>query len=143
MKNLFICGLLVAAIIFITSEDEIRPSRFQQATPEAVPPLESSTILPSSQEDAPFGSGQRAEIDQNFGTTLLYYAGDPCTQDCSGHEAGANWAEENDIDDPDDCGGNSDSFIEGCRTFVEDKNEENEENEDTREDFTNLVVAQL
>lgn len=49
----------------------------------------------------------------------LYYAGDSCTSDCSGHEAGATWAEENQIEDPEDCGGNSDSFIEGCRTFVE------------------------
>lgn len=38
--------------------------------------------------------------------------GYPCTQDCSGHEAGYEWAEENDITYPDDCGGSSQSFIE-------------------------------
>jgi len=43
-----------------------------------------------------------------------------CTSDCSGHEAGYEWAEENGIDDPDDCGGNSISFIEGCREYAEE-----------------------
>jgi hypothetical protein len=38
-----------------------------------------------------------------------------------GHEAGYEWAEENDIDDPDDCGGNSDSFIEGCQAYAEER----------------------
>lgn len=44
-----------------------------------------------------------------------------CTVDCSGHEAGYEWAEENGIDDPDDCGGNSDSFIEGCQMYAEEQ----------------------
>lgn len=42
-----------------------------------------------------------------------------CTGDCSGHDAGYRWAEQNDIDDPDDCDGNSQSFIEGCREYAE------------------------
>lgn len=44
-----------------------------------------------------------------------------CTDDCSGHEAGYQWAEEHDIDDPDECDGNSDSFIEGCRSYAEER----------------------
>lgn len=51
----------------------------------------------------------------------LYVAGYPCTVDCSGHEAGYEWAEENGIDDPDDCDGNSESFIEGCQAYAEDQ----------------------
>lgn len=42
-----------------------------------------------------------------------------CTQDCSGHEAGYQWAERREIHDPDECGGNSQSFIEGCRAYAE------------------------
>lgn len=45
------------------------------------------------------------------------FMGSPCTDDCSGHEAGYQWAEEKDIDDPDDCSGNSNSFVEGCKAF--------------------------
>lgn len=43
-----------------------------------------------------------------------------CTDDCSGHDAGYEWAQENGIEDAGDCGGNSDSFIEGCEAYAED-----------------------
>lgn len=46
----------------------------------------------------------------------------PCTVDCSGHEAGYEWAFDKDIDNIDDCGGNSNSFIEGCQSYVEENN---------------------
>lgn len=45
-----------------------------------------------------------------------------CTSDCSGHEAGYEWAEEKGITDPDDCGGNSNSFIEGCEAYANEYN---------------------
>jgi|GEM_PF-2287285 len=44
-----------------------------------------------------------------------------CTQDCSGHEAGYEWAEDNGITDMDDCEGNSQSFIEGCQAYAEEQ----------------------
>lgn len=50
----------------------------------------------------------------------LYFNGYPCTEDCSGHEAGYEWAGENGIESVDDCGGNSESFIEGCMSYVEE-----------------------
>lgn len=46
------------------------------------------------------------------------YEGYGCTQDCSGHEAGYAWAEEKGITDPNQCGGKSWSFIEGCRAYA-------------------------
>lgn len=42
-----------------------------------------------------------------------------CTQDCSGHEAGVDWARENEIYSPDDCGGRSQSFLQGCKAYAE------------------------
>lgn len=57
--------------------------------------------------------GARAQ-DRTFG-------GYECTQDCSGHAAGYRWAEEHDITDPSHCGGNSQSFIEGCEVYTEDQ----------------------
>ena len=53
-----------------------------------------------------------------------------CTQDCSGHEAGYEWAERNGIDDADDCRGKSRSFIEGCMDYVEQQEEEEEDSEE-------------
>lgn len=35
--------------------------------------------------------------------------------DAGGHDAGFNWAEEKDVSS---CGGNSDSFIEGCEEYL-------------------------
>ncbi|GAB2662950.1 hypothetical protein [Arenimonas aestuarii] len=49
-----------------------------------------------------------------------YFHGYPCTQDCSGHEAGYEWAEEEGIEDEEDCTGWSQSFIEGCQAYVEE-----------------------
>ena len=37
-----------------------------------------------------------------------------------GHDAGYEWAEQHDIDDPDYSNGNSESFNEGVRQYVED-----------------------
>lgn len=42
-----------------------------------------------------------------------------CTDDCSGHEAGFAWAQENEVSDAADCGGNSTSFRESCEAFAE------------------------
>jgi len=66
------------------------------------------------------------------------FAGSPCTSDCSGHEAGYNWAEENGIDDEGDCDtagdtSNSPSFAEGCRAYVN----ENGSTDDTDDDPNN------
>lgn len=38
--------------------------------------------------------------------------------DGSGHDAGFQWAEQKGITDSTDCGGDSDSFIEGCQEYV-------------------------
>lgn len=54
-------------------------------------------------------------------TNELHFRGYSCTSDCSGHEAGYAWAEEQGISDPDDCGGNSLSFEEGCRAYAEEQ----------------------
>jgi len=49
-----------------------------------------------------------------------------------GHDAGRDWAEKKGIDDPDDCSGNSASFIAGCEEYAEEQQEEaREEDEDS------------
>jgi outer membrane murein-binding lipoprotein Lpp len=47
-----------------------------------------------------------------------------CTEDCSGHEAGFEWAQDNDVTDASECGGNSQSFAEGCEAFAEERQEQ-------------------
>lgn len=58
-------------------------------------------------------------VKENYSGYDTFY-GYNCTEDCSGHEAGYVWAEENNIYDKYDCDGYSDSFIEGCISFVEE-----------------------
>ena len=58
-----------------------------------------------------------------------------CTDDCSGHEAGYEWADAEGIDDEDDCDAardhsNSPSFAEGCKAFVNAEADSNDEDED-------------
>lgn len=50
-----------------------------------------------------------------------------CTSDCSGHQAGFDWAQEKDLTDESECGGDSQSFIEGCEQFVQDRRDQAEE----------------
>jgi hypothetical protein len=82
----------------------------ESATVEDTTSEETSAYDDSEQaaEEAPTYSGES-------------FDGNPCIGDCSGHEAGYQWAEENGIDDPDNCGGNSNSFIEGCQSYAEEQ----------------------
>lgn len=43
-----------------------------------------------------------------------------CTEDCSGHNAGWEWAKKKDIIDADECSGDSDSFIAGCKAYADE-----------------------
>jgi len=61
------------------------------------------------------------ERRDSYGGSYGSFSGDGCTEDCSGHEAGYNWAMERGIDDPDNCGGKSWSFEEGCRAYAEEQ----------------------
>ena len=61
----------------------------------------------------------QAEYEREYNESLTF--GDyECTQDCSWHEAGYEWAEDNGIDNEDDCGWNSNSFIEWCLHYVDE-----------------------
>lgn len=61
------------------------------------------------------------------------FGGNSCIDNCEGHKAGYEWAEDNDIQDEDDCSGNSSSFEEGCKTYVEDADRGAEYDDDGNE----------
>lgn len=52
-------------------------------------------------------------------SSTLTFCGYTCTQDCSGHIAGYEWAARKRLLYRHQCGGNSRSFIEGCLAYVE------------------------
>ena len=61
------------------------------------------------------------------------FGGYDCTEDCSGHKAGYDWAEQNSISSEDNCGGNSNSFEEGCKAYVDDSDRGSDEDDDGNE----------
>jgi hypothetical protein len=52
-----------------------------------------------------------------------------CLGSCAGHEAGYAWAAEQSITQPEDCDGNSWSFVEGCAAWVIENYEAPDEEE--------------
>lgn len=80
--------------------------------------VEASSVAGSAETDAE-AAAERAEAEVS--DTTYADQGQPygCTDDCSGHEAGYQWANEHEVANPEDCSGNSASFIEGCRARAE------------------------
>jgi len=62
-----------------------------------------------------FKSGKTIEVPVDTSLTRDNWE---CTGDCSGHNAGYEWAAEKGITDPSECGGKSESFIEGCEAYA-------------------------
>src|SRR4051812_42676007 len=50
-----------------------------------------------------------------------------CTEDCSGHDAGFEWARDHDVTDSTECSGDSQSFVEGCEAYASAHEEAAEE----------------
>ncbi len=85
----------------------------------------SSSSYDSQNSDYSYGGEESELYEDSYDINDSYteyesFGGYECTEDCSGHEAGYQWAEDNGIETEDDCGGNSDSFVEGCWSYVED-----------------------
>lgn len=80
-----------------------------------------TTVNSDASPNDNIGSDQTEEgVDINSDPPV--FNGYPCTDDCSGHEAGYEWAEEHGItqDDVDGYSGNSNSFMEGMQSYVDD-----------------------
>ena len=118
--------------------DQIRQFRLGATMKRMIQILAASTILLnisacSSSDEATAYDEEGYVVDESgydggaaygdssdlYGSDLTFH-GYEWTEDCSGHEAGYAWAEENYITDPDNCGGNSQSFIEGCIAYAEE-----------------------
>lgn len=102
------------------------------------------TVRPSRQGAVDNAADQKAG-DQTAGETpsdaldglTFQDVGDTstCTQDCSGHDAGFEWARDRGISYESECGGNSQSFIEGCQEYARQVQEREESEEGKEEEF--------
>ena len=103
--------MAVAALWFYANR------RQADAAPEAMSQPIAYVAAPSDEQADQVGdkasdelSGQHFEDLGDTGT---------CTQDCSGHDAGFEWAKDQGVTDASECSGDSDSFIEGCQAYAE------------------------
>lgn len=85
----------------------------------------------SGSDDEADTSGAIPATDIAASSAPLMFHGYPCTVDCSGHDAGYQWAEDHSIDDEDDCGGKSESFIEGCKAYVHENADDTSSSDDS------------
>lgn len=78
----------------------------------------------SSSEQAPTDSRSdyttEVTTEEENEPESLEFMGYECTYDCSGHEAGYDWAYDNDVCDVHFDGGNSESFAKGVRAYAEE-----------------------
>ena len=50
----------------------------------------------------------------------MFFHGVECIHDCSGHISGFQWSKRKKIINSNNCTGNSQSFIEGCKIYVKE-----------------------
>lgn len=90
--------VMAALLALLVTGCESKEDRQERLTEKAMDEASSSDV-PADQVEMP-----------NF---------DNCSSDCSGHEAGFEWARDHDVTDASECSGDSDSFVEGCEAFAE------------------------
>lgn len=109
-RNVLVIAAIAAAIVlFIT----------HQSHPQAA--SSSASFSTTNQSDT--NDQSESSADDTGSSNAGTFHGYACTVDCSGHEAGYNWAEEHDITDRDECPvdpHNSQSFTEGCWAYADE-----------------------
>lgn len=126
---------LIAVIGYFILRDDPSPRRssgaaveYEEGSPVEVAPADALIAEDGSEEGEETRGGEtyrefddrRDALEGSRGS----YGGYGCTVDCGGHNAGYEWAERRGIEDPDDCGGKSWSFEEGCRAYAEEQQEQ-------------------
>ena len=64
------------------------------------------------------GNGSGSDYESSYDDEEYVSEPENPYSDGTGHSAGYEWAEENEVDS---CGGNSQSFIEGCEDYLEQR----------------------
>jgi hypothetical protein len=125
MKGWFIFGIIIFSI-WAYGDYNKQQRKEMLANQEAA--CQSNPICMNERND------RKARMDSiisslpvHSSTGIVYFKGDACTDDCSGHITGYQWAEERGISKDEGCTSNSQSFIEGCLKYVSDRVTELEE----------------
>lgn len=123
-------SIAVIVVVAIATEQNVTVGPAATYSPASIPNIQPSV---SATDFHPTASSSVSQLSHAPSPVSRYsglqFNGYPCTVNCSGHEAGYEWAEEHGIDDSDDCDGKSESFIEGCRSYVEEQSSNSDEDE--------------
>lgn len=118
MKSGFLAGVAIAgALTFVSPAHagEIAGSIYRCTVGEVL----HYTSKPIAGADCRVVSYHRGPQPAAYAAPATF-AGYSCTQGCSGHLAGYEWAQRRGITTAVQCGGNSQSFIQGCTAWVEE-----------------------
>lgn len=122
-------AVVIAALVFYTHRSQPKalapvqaqaPASQSQAQQAPVKPPQAPQAQAEQRQAEQPAAGDEDTDSSDVGT----FHGYACTVDCSGHEAGYNWAEERGITDKDDCPidpHNSHSFTEGCWAYADEQ----------------------
>lgn len=120
LTRLFIISLLFSAPVSARQDWELKTGVVNSCIRDGVRHYISSKPLPTDSQCRQINYHYREYKQQPLSTgTFLGYR---CTSDCSGHLAGYNWASRRGASGYASCTGNSQSFIEGCRAYVDQMN---------------------
>jgi hypothetical protein len=108
-------ALLIAASCLLSSYSTASAENGMDAYIDGV--LRMGIMKPKAPIRVPSGDGGYTQTPGGGQT----FGGYDCSDDCSGHKAGFEWAERNDITDEYDCASKSVSFNEGCAAYADDR----------------------
>ena len=126
-------SLLVSGLVVFCAACSPDPAKKPNEPSGAVAPDTSSGAAPSD-SNPPTPAPDASPSDTPAPSAPLTFHGYDCTDDCSGHQAGYDWAEQHGITDPDQCGGNSESFIEGCKAYAGEEGPDGDDDDDKGDD---------
>lgn len=119
-QKLCLASLALWAVLLCLGGCDTRAGPTANPTPMTTPsPSATPRAVADLEHDDKTDTDEIADDEESEDNAEEFH-GYRCRVDCSGHQAGYRWAEEHDIRDPDDCGGKSQSFIEGCRAWAEE-----------------------
>lgn len=119
-QRLCLASLALCAVVLCLGGCDSPANPSANPTPTTTPSPSVTPRAVAHLEDDDETDTDETAYDEESEDNAEEFHGYRCTVDCSGHEAGYRWAEEHDIRDPEDCGGKSQSFIEGCRAWAEE-----------------------
>lgn len=125
MKQILVCAALSGVALMAMAsgpptqtDSTVNPAVLYSCVRDGVRHYISSYPLPTDRDcrAIPY---RRALAPGPSGNSFHGYA---CKSDCSGHQAGYDWAYRRGTSSYAGCTGNSQSFIEGCRAYVDQMN---------------------